>query len=348
MAPTEAKHVVVLGAGIVGVSTAIRLREAGYRVTLWTKDTYPGVTSAGCGGFWCPYHIEPEDKVEPWCRETLEVMREHAMDEESGVTCMPTVQMYTKETEENLPWWKDITELEVQEPGSKWVPEGYSSAWVYQTAVADMDVYMKWLRAKLDKLGIPIVEGKELTPPFQSAVVNAKEVLKGDLWVLVNCTGLGANKLLGDDLIKPGRGVVLKVKRPIGFNYVLCDDTRAPDIRYIIPRGKHLATCGGCYQEGNWNEEVMPGEAERIKECVAEMAGSIEGEKMKKAFQDAEVTATWSGLRPVRDPIRLEIDRDFEADGDVHVVHNYGHGGAGVTACWGCATEVCQLLAGLE
>jgi D-amino-acid oxidase len=28
------------------------------------------------------------------------------------------------------------------------------------------------------------------------------------------------------------------------------------------------------------------------------------------------------------------------------VVHNYGHGGAGVTLCWGCAEDVTRILAG--
>ena len=30
--------------------------------------------------------------------------------------------------------------------------------------------------------------------------------------------------------------------------------------------------------------------------------------------------------------------------GDKVIVHNYGHGGAGVTLCWGCAQEVLQMV----
>ncbi len=41
------------------------------------------------------------------------------------------------------------------------------------------------------------------------------------------------------------------------------------------------------------------------------------------------------GLRPARPTVRLEA----EQAGGRPVVHNYGHGGAGVTLSWGCAQE---------
>jgi D-amino-acid oxidase len=49
------------------------------------------------------------------------------------------------------------------------------------------------------------------------------------------------------------------------------------------------------------------------------------------------------GLRPARPGDRLELD----AIGGTAVVHNYGHGGAGVTLSWGCAEAVRDLVAQL-
>lgn len=46
------------------------------------------------------------------------------------------------------------------------------------------------------------------------------------------------------------------------------------------------------------------------------------------------------GLRPSRTEVRLEEE---EVDGR-RVVHNYGHGGAGVTLSWGCAEEVVGIV----
>lgn len=48
------------------------------------------------------------------------------------------------------------------------------------------------------------------------------------------------------------------------------------------------------------------------------------------------------GLRPGRDVVRLE--RGTLMDGRP-VIHNYGHGGAGFTVGWGCASEVVRILA---
>lgn len=48
-----------------------------------------------------------------------------------------------------------------------------------------------------------------------------------------------------------------------------------------------------------------------------------------------------AGVRPFRrNTYRLEI----QAFGPKHVVHNYGHGGAGITMSWGCADAVVKLV----
>jgi D-amino-acid oxidase len=48
------------------------------------------------------------------------------------------------------------------------------------------------------------------------------------------------------------------------------------------------------------------------------------------------------GLRPARPTVRLEEDTVSELG--TRVLHNYGHGGSGITISWGCAEEVVSLL----
>ncbi len=58
----------------------------------------------------------------------------------------------------------------------------------------------------------------------------------------------------------------------------------------------------------------------------------------------------WVGLRPGRPSVRLEeesIPCAGANGGVLRVVHNYGHGGAGLTLAWGCAGHALSLVAKL-
>ncbi|HEX3731522.1 MAG TPA: FAD-dependent oxidoreductase, partial [Mycobacteriales bacterium] len=46
------------------------------------------------------------------------------------------------------------------------------------------------------------------------------------------------------------------------------------------------------------------------------------------------------GLRPGRPTVRLEM---VPTTSGTRLIHNYGHGGAGVALSWGCADEVVRL-----
>jgi D-amino-acid oxidase len=55
----------------------------------------------------------------------------------------------------------------------------------------------------------------------------------------------------------------------------------------------------------------------------------------------AEIVGVAVGLRPVRSAVRLEAETIAP---NCLLLHNYGHGGAGVTLSWGCAAEVVRLI----
>ncbi len=61
---------------------------------------------------------------------------------------------------------------------------------------------------------------------------------------------------------------------------------------------------------------------------------------MAPGAREAKIIGHIVGLRPGRDAVRLEA----EPMGEGLVVHNYGHGGAGITLSWGCAEEVAELI----
>ena len=61
------------------------------------------------------------------------------------------------------------------------------------------------------------------------------------------------------------------------------------------------------------------------------------------SLRHAPVQSVWAGLRPGRTPLRIETEMLSTAAGSTQpVIHNYGHGGSGVTIGMGCAREVVQ------
>jgi D-amino-acid oxidase len=89
---------------------------------------------------------------------------------------------------------------------------------------------------------------------------------------------------------------------------------------------------GGTSQAGDANTEPDPAVADMIVARCAEIDPRLTG---------ARVLGHRVGLRPARPLVRLEP----ETLGSTRVIHNYGHGGAGVTLSWGCAAQVLQELA---
>lgn len=92
---------------------------------------------------------------------------------------------------------------------------------------------------------------------------------------------------------------------------------------------------GGTHQEQDSNRNTDPQDTEFILVgCSA----------LFPALKNAPVIREWVGLRPGRSSVRLELDNYRTNSGrNLLVIHNYGHGGAGVTLGWGCAYDVVVL-----
>ncbi|MGH1556028.1 FAD-dependent oxidoreductase [Streptomyces sp. L7] len=79
-------EVIVVGGGVIGLTTAVVLAESGARVRVWTRETVELTTSAVAGALWWPYRIEPEALVGEWALQSLRVYEElAARPEETGV-----------------------------------------------------------------------------------------------------------------------------------------------------------------------------------------------------------------------------------------------------------------------
>lgn len=316
----DKKEILVLGAGVSGLSTGILLLKRGYQVTIWAKDLPPNTTSNKAGAFWYPYLSNPKEKVTKWSKVTLDYLkRELVPDPKSGCLIRTVTEVFDKKMGD--PWWKDAVDS-YRRPTQDELPDGYIDAYQIEAVMMDTTIYMGYLVEMFKRLGGKII---------QITVNNIKEAL--DKYnVVVNCTGLGSRKLFNDNSIYPVRGQIVRVK-PNGFDQVIADDAAHNNLTYIIPRINDIVL-GGTAQVNDWNLEVDPKDTEDILRKVGDIIPQ---------FKNVEIIGESVGLRPGRDEIRLETE-NFSGK---TVIHNYGHGGSGFTLSWGCAQEVATLVSSL-
>ena len=62
--------VLVIGGGVSGLTTGLRLLEAGHAVRLWARALPPETTSNVAAAIWYPYKAYPVDRVTAWKRRS--------------------------------------------------------------------------------------------------------------------------------------------------------------------------------------------------------------------------------------------------------------------------------------
>ncbi|WP_282701445.1 FAD-dependent oxidoreductase [Streptomyces sp. CC219B] len=308
-------EVIVVGGGVTGLTTAVVLAERGLRVRVWTRDPVERTTSAVAGALWWPYRIEPVALARVWALRSLAVYRELALRPE--VTGVRMVEGVLGEGDlDGADAW-----AAAQVPGlrrARAEEYGGTGLWA-RLPLIDMSTHLPWLRERFLTAG-GVVETRTVSSLAQAPAP-----------VVVNCTGLGARELVPDTAVRPVRGQLVVVENP-GIRTWVTSTEPSGEMAYFFPQPGRLVL-GGTAEDGQWSLEPDPRVAEAIVQRCARLRPEIAG---------ARILDHRVGLRPVRDAVRLE--REPLPDGRA-LVHNYGHGGAGVTVAWGCAEEAAALAA---
>jgi D-amino-acid oxidase len=312
-------RVTVLGAGVVGLTTAVSLLDAGCEVRVVTAAPVEDTTSYLAAGIWFPTHVGPPDRVARWGRRTFEVLAGQARDEVPGVVMRESLALYRQPP--GQPDWAALVG-QVRPAAVAELPPGYGYGLRFAVPLAEMPRYLRWLVEQVRERGGEIRMGR---------VSSLGELSDGWPEVLVNCSGLGARDLVGDLSVYPVRGQIVRVTNP-GLTLSVRDEHHPAGRAYVHPRSSDCIL-GGTLDEDQWDTEVDPATAEAI---IARCTSIVPG------LADAEVIEHLVGLRPARPEVRLE-ESPPDATG-VRIVHNYGHGGAGITLSWGCAEELTRIV----
>jgi D-amino-acid oxidase len=313
--------VLVIGAGVCGLTTGIGLAETGLSVTIRTAAPPQQSTSVAAGALWGTVRAGPPDRVLGWARAGLEVLSKLAAEPGTGVRIVSGREVSRTPLEPSY-WTQLISDLRPCEPAE--LPDGCADGWHYSAPLATMPVYLEYLRGRFERAGGTI----------EVAAVPSLASLAGAAPVVVNCSGVGAHDLVPDPSVRPVRGQVVIAANPGIEEFYVNRDEEPPWIVYMFPHGETVLL-GGTNEEGAWDLEPKPFIAERI---VAQCA------LIDPRLRGATILGHRVGLRPYRPAVRLES----EPFGGGVLWHNYGHGGAGVSLAWGCAAEITAGITGVQ
>lgn len=302
-------EVLVIGAGVSGLSSALRLAEAGHSVRIRTAARPHETTSRVAGAMWGSTSAGPADRVGDWALESLRAFR--ALAERSGTgVAFTSGTLASRGGAAPPPQLFPGVEIESRDP-----PPGFAAAFRVTVPLIDMPRYLDHLTARLDAAGVPI----------EVRAVRSLD-LDQDADVVVNCAGLGARELVPDDALSAMRGQHVVVENP-GIDEFFMTEPFGEAWTSFFPHGDHVVI-GSVAQPDDEDEAPRDADAELM------LAGAA---TIEPRFADAPVIEHQVGLRPMRDVVRLEREG--------RVIHNYGHGGTGVGLSWGCASDVVALVA---
>lgn len=334
------QNIAVVGGGIIGLTTAVCLLEAGHRVRVVARELPPDTTSNKAGAIWEPYAIEPKDRVARWSHVGYGRYAREAEDPDTGVTLVEMIEVSRVEELPKPFWW--VPEYPFRRLDAAELPEGYRSGHGIRVPFIDSRRYLAVLMRRIASLG----------GDFELRHLDSLDAV-GPAAAVVNCSGLGARELADDPEVYPIRGQLAIVSLPDGSTPdSSTPDCSTPDSSMTDPPVRHIfddtshPTDEPLYIFPRGDECILGGTAERddpstdedraTRERILERCRTVEPSLRHSLFLRSVV-----GLRPGRAAVRL--GRDPHAQNPA-IFHNYGHGGAGFTVAWGCAEEVASLL----
>lgn len=354
----ERPLVVVIGAGVSGLTSARCLIDRGYRVTLIAERFAPYVTSSVAGALWewppaiCGHHRDQESlrRSKQWCLDSYERFEHLAHDRSTGVFMRQANFYLRHDIDDDAIHREKVSELARsvkhfrRDPGL--IAEngvnpaaGLRDAYSYSAPMIDTDVYLRWLFEGLRADGCLIIERK-LADSLEELASSLLDEFSAQL--IVHCSGLGARELAADAM-KPLRGALIRVRndgkslpRISESHCAVAESELGGDgFVFILPRGDDCLLLGGFAEPDQWELDVDFTNYEPIRQMFQRCVDFL------PVLRDCEIDAAEPvrvGLRPYRERnVRLEHQRG------TRVIHNYGHGGSGVTLSWGCAAEVARI-----
>jgi glycine/D-amino acid oxidase-like deaminating enzyme len=244
----------VIGAGIMGLTTARLVQEAGFPVAIYTAAMPPDTTSNIAGGQISPFgHFRDDAVTDEWRRQFMAAMDyswrrfQLMVGIDYGVRWLPTFVHGGTAPDGSDPLDRFRPRARMLSRGEH--PFDIEAMWSYETMYVETPRFLSQLVRDVLKGGGRI-KLRRFAAPADIAALEEKLVF--------NCTGLGSRELFGDTELTPIRGQ-LAVLGP------------QPDVRYaftgragyMFPRGDGVLL-GGTFERNVWSTVPEPAAIQEI------------------------------------------------------------------------------------
>ncbi len=355
-------RVLVVGAGVSGLTTALCLQRRGFSTTVVAEKFAPEITSVVAGALWewppavCGYHHDQLSlaRSKEWCMTSYHIFADLMKNPDTGVFIRDVVFYFKQMVKDSPQQLAKMNELQGKVRRFRHDPAlieehhvntriGLQDAYSHLAPMVDTDVYMGWLLREVRRVGCNVIR-RRVKGSLREQEQELKREFDADL--IINCGGLGAREL-APEYMYPLRGALVRVvndgrtmPRVTAAHCISHDESsNEQDIIFIVPRGHNMLVLGGLAEPDEWSLNLGLDNYRPVRDMYERC---VEFLPILKHARIDPAESVRVGLRPFR---RQNVRLEYEPG--TSIIHNYGHGGAGVTFSWGCALEVAELAAQL-
>ena len=355
--PAQAHRVLVVGAGVSGLTSALTLARAGAEVEIVAEKFQSDLVSVVAGALWewppavCGYHRDQTSlaRSKAWAVESYGIFAELARDSSTGVFMRRSNFYFTHaQTARELHKMHELApkvrgfvrDRGLADANGIDPAFGVVDAYAHLAPMIDTDQYMGWLTRQVEDAGVRITQRR-----IEGRLSDQEQALRTefDAGAIVNCTGLGAIQTRGAPMY-PLRGALVRAindgSRMPKIDEAHCiphpEGSTAQDMVFIVPRGEKMLLLGGLTEEDEWSLDIGLHNHQPVRDMYRRCLDFMPMLEHARLDREEPVRV---GLRPVG-----KGNVCLEREAGTRIVHNYGHGGSGFSFSWGCAHEVATMV----
>lgn len=362
-------RIIIIGGGISGITTALCLQLLGYETIIYAEQIVsedapedPKFASLYPAASIIPHSVQygKMDRVFPLSQRIFESLLKVGMQ---GMQMHRHYEIF--EEEKDVPTYanflKNYERVDRKTPGVPMRKDAkIIDGWAFDCHFTEWPTYIYRLYELYSESGGRMVRKK----------VPAEEISRLESDIVCNCSGIWSTELFEDSesllvsnghllhikdapVIREANGLIASYNYTAGNSIYADPEGNALDV-YFYPRsdgwilgGSRLE--GTIDRYGRWQGEEYDGEkividGLEIPKPIYEINREIIQHTYDVNPEEFAEMKTKVGYRYVRSNnkpgLRLETTREHGKK----IIHNYGHGGAGVTLSWGCAIYAAGLV----